>query len=333
MFCYGFWLVIVGFVSGNALSVADPVKLPSEQQYSKPTEEDFQKIESWMLELEVFYHRQNAWMYCAEGSVAKTNRRTKEGESHWVNFFASENKEGTKRHRVEVVNMDPTPKLETYLNGTFVVQGGGPEYMVDYIATAKGNWAVDELEGSNNVKELRPGEDLYERDFYRFGGFDPMVGILQVAANGRTLATPSQAYPRKRLQNVADINGYIFGRWVTPMPRSNNKVFFRSTVVFKNEFPVLVINELGKGSEEQFVPYYTLGSVETEWKKISDEDTVPIRVIRRIEVNPKDRNSDIEDCHSDFRLRWLLGADVPKVIFDKQSLGDLPIDAFFPGEK
>lgn len=316
--------------SDSVLAFGDPVKLPVDNQYSKPTEEDFRRIDSSMLELDVFYQRQQAWMYVAEGSVVKTNRLSKEGDGHWVNFFCAQNKHGTKRHRIEVINMDPNPKLKVYLNGTFVEPAGSTEYCVDYIETENERWAVDELGPSENVLQIRPEEDLYDRSLYQFGGFDPMVNILQVAANRRILGSPSQTFPRKRLQDVAELNGYFYARWVTPMPRSDNKVFFRSTVAFKDEYPVLVINELGKGSEEQFSPLYTLGSVEIAWKKMSDEDTVPIRVVRRIEANPKDRKSDIEDSHSDFTLRWFLGDNVPKPVFDKGSLGNLSSESLFP---
>ena len=326
---FAFCLFLAGLAPVSVLAFGDPLKVPSDEQFAKPSADDFKKIDDSMLELDVFYQRQEAWMVCATGSITKSNRRTMDGKSHWVNFFAAGDKQGTKRQRIETGDLDPNPRLEIALNGAFMVKGGDPEYFVDYISTENGRWAVDKLSGEGPF-EVEPGRDRNEEQFYYHGGFDPMVNILQVAANGKIPGRPSQTFPSKRLQDVANVNDCFFARWVTPMPRTNNKVFFRSTAAFRQGFPVLIINELGKGSEEQFVPLYPLGSVEILWKKISAENTVPVKVVRRIAVNPKDPKSDIEDLHSEFSLKWFVGPDVPKEVFDKKSLGELSLITYFP---
>jgi hypothetical protein len=319
-------------VIGGASLGSDRVKLPKDHEYSRPTAEDVKKVDQCLLELDVFYHRQDAWMVCARGTNFSNNRASGEGDLFDVDFVAAENKQGTRRERIEVSNLDPTPREESFLNGNMIVPGGGPVHRMDHIATKSGKWFVDELSGREEPTPVEEGKDSHEVFWEQYGAFDPIGCILQVAPKARFSGSPSQVFPSKRFRDVVEVDGLLIGRWVTPMPRTNNKVFFRSTVAFKDGFPTLVLNELGKGSEEEFSPLYPLGSVEIIWKKVSEENTVPIRVIRRVEMNPKDRKSDVVDRHFDFRLNWYFGNEVPKELFDKQSLGSLSLTERWPSE-
>jgi hypothetical protein len=90
------------------------------------------------------------------------------------------------------------------------------------------------------------------------------------------------------------------------------------------------VNELGKMMGDDFEPYYSNGSVEIEWKKLSDEDVVPVRVVRRVYMDPKKKNLDVIDRHVDLRFKWFLGKSVPATIFQKDNLGNLVMDDYMP---
>ncbi len=308
---------------------AGEIVVPKDSDYAKPGEEDVKKIDSYLVELDVFFTRQSAWLVGAHGESIVGNRAKKTSELRSISFIMAGNENGAKRLRMHSADLDPTPKGTFDLTGKFVVLSG-PEFNVDFTSVGGEDWFVD-LESGRGVMAVDKSNEPIDRQMYYHGMFNPIIDSLQVAAPGAPLACPpSQLFPQKNFHSVAEMNGVLFGRWVTPMPRTDNKVLFRSTFAFKEGLPILVVNELGKMTDDVFEPYYSTGSVEIEWKKLSDEDVVPVRVVRRVCMDPKKKNLDVIDRHVDLRFKWFLGKSVPVAIFQKDNLGNLVMNDYMP---
>jgi hypothetical protein len=195
-------------------ALAGEIVVPKDSDYAKPGEEDVKKIDAYLVELDVFFTRQSAWLVGATGESIIGNRAKKTSALRSISFIMAGNEKGEKRLRLHCADLDPAPKGTFDLTGKFVLLSG-PEYNVDFTTVGGEDWFVD-LESNRGVMAVDKSDEPIDRQMYYHGMFNPMIESLQVAAPGAPFACPpSQLFPQKNFHSVAEANGVYFGRWVT----------------------------------------------------------------------------------------------------------------------
>ena len=324
-------LLLLLFASTESLAQKG-VNLPSEADFAVISESEKNEIQSWLMDLDRLHSLCSESLMVASGEFWGGVRGEPEIHSTAYQFAFARNSQKFERQWL-IAKSDGTAKVEGIEIGGNKESGqfiDSPSIDADYLQSPSKKILKNGSGQFDKSMEVKSNESL--TDMYYNGYFDPLCDIFYSARPvGPMRKLPSELLSKEKWIDTAEKDGIKFARWLKP-EQGPAPVFYRLTVGFKDGVPVYVADEMcsKRKSDGVIGRMYVCGSVEIQWKNVGSETKVPVRVVRRSNIAPEQKDWKIHKYESDTEFRWFFDSKVPKSIFEETNIGKINLTEFLP---